>query len=254
MRKHHTAPTTATKEGHMAKRKGSMNLSDRDRFMECFDIQPNGCWWWTGNLTSGYGYFTANGKSVRAHRFSYMEFVGPIPTDKPFLDHKCHDPATCAGGNTCPHRRCVNPNHVEPCTNAENCAPGRGNTGINTGIKQKAKTHCSKGHEYTEENTATRFDKDIGVTYRGCRQCCRESTAAHRARKRLTTPSVPKEVRSGCKYGHPFDASDPIEGRYCKICKSRWNADQRAKQKRLAIASKSEVQLVLENTPCQTQT
>lgn len=58
------------------------------------------------------------------HRILYIEKFGPIPDGMP-LDHKCHtDDKLCAGGPTCPHRPCVNPDHGEPVTDLENVHRG----------------------------------------------------------------------------------------------------------------------------------
>ena len=90
------------------------------RFNSRYTVEANGCWQWTGPLTNGYGQFGANGKSMPAHRFAYQTFVGPIP-DGYEIDHVCHTrDQTCTGGTECPHRRCVNPAHMEPVTQREN--------------------------------------------------------------------------------------------------------------------------------------
>ncbi|MEU8920374.1 HNH endonuclease [Kitasatospora sp. NPDC048545] len=60
---------------------------------------------WTGNINAGgYGQIRdAKGKTVRVHRASYAEFVGPIPDDL-VLDHLCSV------------RHCFNPEHLEAVT------------------------------------------------------------------------------------------------------------------------------------------
>lgn len=124
------------------------------------------CWPWLAGLNNmGYGKFSIGSGSRRmvyTHRYAYELTVGTIPPGFT-LDHLCHtnDP-TCAGGVTCPHRRCVNPAHLEPVTNRENQLRGNG-----VGGRNARKTHCARGHEYTPENTYMRPDGGG----RQCRTC-----------------------------------------------------------------------------------
>jgi hypothetical protein len=74
-----------------------------------------GCWEWTGAKDrDGYGTMHHRNRPYRAHRFAYEQFVGPIP-DGLVIDHLCTN------------RGCVNPEHLEPVTNAVNIK--RGETG-----------------------------------------------------------------------------------------------------------------------------
>ncbi len=68
-----------------------------------------GCWLWTGDLNDrGYPTFALlHDRTVYAHRYAYELLVGPIPEGLT-LDHLCRVPA------------CVNPDHLEPVTKAEN--------------------------------------------------------------------------------------------------------------------------------------
>lgn len=83
--------------------------SMEDRFWE--KVIPTGfCWEWTAYLDrGGYGTFNrgAEGGMSRAHRVAYELLVGPIPEGLD-LDHLCRNP------------KCVNPDHLEPVTSAEN--------------------------------------------------------------------------------------------------------------------------------------
>jgi hypothetical protein len=91
--------------GHAQKLPYAFVLEDRGY------ISP--CWIWKRHIskTSGYGLLGNSdtkvlGGSRRAHRYFYNLIVGPIPKGLQ-LHHLCHV------------RCCVNPNHLEPLTNAQ---------------------------------------------------------------------------------------------------------------------------------------
>ncbi len=135
----------------------------QDRFWSKVSVGgPDECWLWTGGTSrEGYPYFKLGGKTRYAHRLAYVTEFGPIPLMT--VDHVCHNrDGGCLGG-PCPHRRCVNPAHLEAVPQRLNVRRGRGRAAVNA-----AKTHCIRGHEFTPENTMRQ------TRGRLCRQCNRD--------------------------------------------------------------------------------
>lgn len=98
--------------------------------------------------TQGYARVTVDGRRVFAHRYAYEQVFGPIPAGL-HLDHLCR------------MRGCINPWHLEAVTPQENVARGIPRNG------NKDKTHCKRGHEFTEENTYRHPKRGT----RHCRKC-----------------------------------------------------------------------------------
>lgn len=93
-----------------------------ERFFRKVVESDDGCWLWTGGADrKGYGTFRRSGEqTLAAHRWCYEFFRGAIPCGLE-LDHLCHNrDLSCRGGKSCRHRRCVNPDHLEPVTKSVN--------------------------------------------------------------------------------------------------------------------------------------
>lgn len=124
-----------------------------DRFNEQISkSDETGCWDWTGTKqANGYSSFYLRGRLLRGHRWSYENFVGPIP-DGLQIDHLCRN------------RACVNPKHLEPVTAQEN-------------TRRAMRDACVNGHAFTEENVYMHSGK------RYCRECRRTRNRAQWAKK-----------------------------------------------------------------------
>lgn len=99
-----------------ARRSGKARVDIEQRFwarvQKAASDDPYGCSEWTGPFIQprGYGVLGLGGKGagmVYVHRFAYELLVEPIPEGW-HIDHLCHNTA------------CVNPDHMELVTAAEN--------------------------------------------------------------------------------------------------------------------------------------
>ena len=130
---------------------------DLARFWSYVD-HTEGCWNWAGATSKdGYGILVIRGITHYAPRHSWELAHGAMP-DGLEPDHLCRN------------RACVNPDHLEPVTHRENVLRGDSPTAINA-----RKTHCKRGHEFTDENTY------ITPSTRG--RSCRTCLAMHAARR-----------------------------------------------------------------------
>jgi len=143
-------------------------LTPLERFESKYITEPNtGCWIWIGQKTNkgypGFSFFyhnQENRKQGYAHRFSYEQFVGPIPRGKE-LDHLCRV------------RLCVNPKHLEPVSHLINVRRSLAAIGPVWPTMQRAMRFCKRGHEFTVENTRWN-KKPFNRSARSCRLCLRE--------------------------------------------------------------------------------
>ena len=156
-----------------------MNETVRERLVRrSIPITESGCWIFDGCLDNkGYGQIGIGGRTWRAHRLSYSVFIGPIE-DELEIDHVCRV------------RSCINPTHLEAVTPQTNCLRG-----VSSAAGYAARTHCTKGHPFDDENTYRRTDSPNA---RKCRMCEKQRSVARNRAKgmkvRLVTPKEEREL------------------------------------------------------------
>lgn len=143
-----------------------------DSFLSQMDPQASGCIWLaTVPNGDGYSHVQYEGRTIGGHVAALIVAGVPIP-DGYVVDHQCHNISGCElTDRSCPHRRCVNVDHLRVVRPAENINASPNSNGV--------KTHCPKGHPYDETNTYVRPNSRKG---RGCRECLREATRQWRKR------------------------------------------------------------------------
>ena len=156
-----TRSSDLTREGLAMK---ATRTLDETTFWNHVDRDPSGCWLWTASTSGGgYGQFNVAGLATRqAHRLAYEHHAGPIPEGL-VLDHLCRV------------RNCVNPDHLEVVTQAENNRRA-------AAVRLKV-THCPEGHAFDEANTRT-----DSKGRRHCRACHRREASRYRALVKAALP------------------------------------------------------------------
>lgn len=167
-----------------------------ERITSRIDFQDD-CWIWTGyHNATGYPYSSLDGRDQPAYRVVYQMVVGPIPEGLE-LDHLCNVPS------------CVNPDHLEPVTHAENMRR----------IRDRQLACRRAGHDWTDPHNV-RVRKN-GSRY--CAECDRESL-----RRNYEPTGRPQNgTQDACRRGHPYSGENLIisthpDGRFrqrrCRAC------------------------------------
>lgn len=149
----------------------------RHKFISNVKVIFGSCWEWTGTKrTNGYGSFYAKNKQTQAHRAMYAWVVGPIP-----IGDVVH--------HICDNKGCVNPDHLQLMSHSIH-------TSIHHGPSHNAnKTHCKKGHPFSDENTIIMLRENGTFRGRKCRVC---TNARQRKRRACTEESKCDNI-----LGHP---------------------------------------------------
>ncbi len=161
---------------------------------------PDSCWLWTGSIGQDrYGRFSSGRPllgETRAHRISHVLFVGPIP-DGYEVDHQCHNRDRACRPDTCMHRRCIRPDHLDAVPPRLNGQRARGSTD----------THCPRGHEYgdrTQKNGRWQI----------CATCQQDSVRRYQQRQKDRRAAE----ATRCPKGHSLPDSWLTTRRMCPQC------------------------------------
>ena len=159
----------------------SQNIADK--LKRYSTLAPSGCIEWTaGKDTGGYGRIYISAVAHPAHRVAYEFAKGAIPEGL-HIDHLCKN------------RKCINPDHLEAVTQAENTRRGC------------EKEFCIRGHRMEPSNC--HYPKEGG---RRCLACVRmRSPTRQRGR-----PWGTKFINGKLVYPHATASTDSSSPDSCE--------------------------------------
>lgn len=163
------ASRTSTRDGTVKGRPGrfihghnarGQFTSVLERIANKYRVEDRGhdspCWVWTASTSrTGYGMVRDAGRMRPAHRAVYEASRGPVPSTLE-MDHLCRV------------RNCVNPDHLEPVTGAENQRRGANTKLTPDDVRAIRREHAAlprhKSGEAIKPGYMTAFAKRWGVT------------------------------------------------------------------------------------------
>ena len=105
--------------------------------------EDTGCREWKGSAYSeGYGKIKVGGKTNRAHKISYEQYVGPVPRGL-LVCHTCDNPS------------CVNPEHLFLGTHQDNRAD----------MLRKGRQSCPRGEKHGNSKLTASLVRQIRSLY-----------------------------------------------------------------------------------------
>lgn len=132
----------------------------------------SGCRRWQGHHNAkGYGQISWQGRRRAVHAVAHELWIGPIPEGLE-IDH--------VAARGCRWRDCINPDHLEAVTHAENLARSE-----HWRTNWVPPTHCPRGHELTDANRKMKTRR--GGKWRPttlCRRCVNDYKIAWNAARK----------------------------------------------------------------------